>query len=199
MDFKPITGNVRSEEKYRELCRTARIEKKSLELKLRVCEFSSCKGQCCSQGVYLDEGEALDLQDILRTKNEELIQIGIADPGKCIVQEEYPEVGLVNRTALKPREFSKMVPQFPAQFPDTCCSLLLEDGRCALQALAVKEGKHKWFYKPIGCWLYPLMLDEDDPQGCSLKVYDAESDKEGRTELAEFNPFTPWRKNPQRK
>ena len=34
--------------------------------------------------------------------------------------------------------------------------------RCVLQRLAVDEGRHPWFWKPISCWMHPLVLRPGD-------------------------------------
>jgi hypothetical protein len=38
------------------------------------------------------------------------------------------------------------------------CIFSMDDGRCALQKRAEAEGRHKWHYKPVNCWKYPLSI-----------------------------------------
>jgi Fe-S-cluster containining protein len=40
------------------------------------------------------------------------------------------------------------------------CTFLDKDGLCTLQKLAIKEGIHKWKYKPEYCILFPLTVFE---------------------------------------
>jgi hypothetical protein len=47
----------------------------------------------------------------------------------------------------------------PEHFTATRCVFALADARCALQVLAVEEGKHPWVYKPRACWLHPLRVN----------------------------------------
>ena len=34
----------------------------------------------------------------------------------------------------------------------------MEDGSCALQKFGEAQGRHKWYYKPVNCWKYPLSI-----------------------------------------
>jgi hypothetical protein len=38
------------------------------------------------------------------------------------------------------------------------CVFSMDDGCCALQKLSEAEGRHKWHYKPVNCWKYPLSI-----------------------------------------
>jgi hypothetical protein len=67
----------------------------------------------------------------------------------------------VERTAVKPRAFHALVPDYPAHFPDTACAFLTPDARCALQVIAEAEGRHPWTYKPLACWLHPISISPE--------------------------------------
>jgi hypothetical protein len=56
--------------------------------------------------------------------------------------------------AARPRCVS--LPRQAGAFANTRCGFAEADGKCGLQTLAVKLGKHKWAFKPMGCWLFPL-------------------------------------------
>jgi len=49
----------------------------------------------------------------------------------------------------------------------SACVFLLPDCRCSLQVAAEKLGLHKWEYKPIVCWLFPLKsIIVEEKNGC---------------------------------
>jgi hypothetical protein len=62
------------------------------------------------------------------------------------------------KTAVMPRRFSETVEGFPAHFRNTACAFLAPNGRCSLQVLAEARGRHRWYYKPVRCWTFPLLL-----------------------------------------
>lgn len=55
--------------------------------------------------------------------------------------------------------------------PDTTCAAMLDDGRCAFQVLAIARGRHPWYWKPMICWLHPVVADAEGirllPEGVS--------------------------------
>ena len=95
-------------------------------------------------------------------------------PEKVIVDGSF--LGLVEgpKTATVPRVWRDRVANYPAHFEDTACCFLLDDGRCSLQALSMARSKHRWYYKPTGCWLHPLTTDHAPP--CCIGLHDDSSD-----------------------
>jgi hypothetical protein len=126
--------------------------------------------------MYLAESEAAELTKIVHQHRQELQELGLELPEQVITREEDADGTSTPRIALKPRAFSQIVDNYPSHFPDTCCSFLLADGRCGLQALGMRtEILHKWHYKPLGCWYYPIYLDEET-QPATLKICTREDD-----------------------
>lgn len=76
-------------------------------------------------------------------------------PATYIADSEW-EGNVGRKTAVYPFEYRDK----PAHFAHTRCAFSEADGKCSLQTLAVEHGKHKWAYKPAGCWLFPLSADE---------------------------------------
>ena len=185
-----LTAHTKSATRIKESLKIARFDAASFEVGLTPCQGGLCKGTCCSHGFYPEADEEADLLAILAEKENDLVQLGVKKPAEWIVDEEHPEFGSVRRIALQPRPFSKMVENFPKHFPDTACCLLLENGHCALQTLAMNEGKHKWFYKPILCALFPIIVDENDTGDITVMIYDQNKDTEQRTEYIGFNNDT---------
>lgn len=113
--------------------------------KLAPCDLAACEGMCCHDGVYLSEEEARALRRLVFRRRAELPDL----PDRFVVHE-----GGAPKTAVRPHAYRQA--DFPAHFPRTRCVFALPDARCALQALAVKDGAHPWAYKPRACWMHPL-------------------------------------------
>lgn len=124
---------------------------------LAACSLAHCRGTCCTEGVYLNPEVAAVLRDVVR-RNEDLFkELGLDLSRPLIVAEAEGRV-THHRTALYPRPFHGRVDGYPPHFHDTACSFLLEDGRCALQSLAIARGLHPWHFKPLACWLHPISI-----------------------------------------
>lgn len=106
-----------------------------------------CSGECCYYGVYTDlkehnkiigiKDKIIPLLDDSQTANTKK---WFEDPGK----DEDFESGIAVGTEL----FNNK------------CVFLDKNGLCTLQKLAIKEGEHKWKYKPLYCILFPLTIYE---------------------------------------
>jgi len=95
------------------------------------------------------------------------------------------------RTATRPAETSELADDFPAHFPRTRCVFLDAEHRCVLQRLASDLGRHPWFWKPISCWMHPLLLRHgkrpvltlphpaDDPEAFTTCTHCGRSDPRG--------------------
>jgi hypothetical protein len=125
---------------------------------------------CCYEGTYLEKTEALELLRIVDAHSGRIQSIGVELPPNVVISETDDAGNSTPRIALKPRAFSSMVAHYPGHFADTGCTFLLDDGRCGLQTLGmISDSTHKWHYKPLGCWYYPIYLDEEtDP--ITLKI-----------------------------
>jgi hypothetical protein len=60
---------------------------------------------------------------------------------------------------------------YPVHFNETACVFLLNDGRCGLQILSERDGKHPRYYKPFTCWLQPIKLSDS-----AVRLYDETTD-----------------------
>ncbi|MCP4651991.1 MAG: hypothetical protein GY858_01210 [Candidatus Omnitrophica bacterium] len=146
--------------------------------------FSQCFGMCCSLYVGITHQEAEVLKGLTIAKKEALTQIGVKLTSDVRVYDcEIDRYYLAKRR----RKFFQLAGiihtlirrakgRYPINFKlfkdfSHCCVFSLKDGSCALQHLAVTEGRHPWFYKPINCWKYPLSIDN----GNVLTVFKKES------------------------
>jgi hypothetical protein len=119
-----------------------------IDPKIFTFKFScKCTGECCLYGVYTDLNES---KKILNIKNK-LIPLfdksQIKDANKWF---ESPE---------KDDDFESGI-AVGTEIYNHKCTFLDEDGLCSLQKLAIKEGAHKWKYKPQFCVLFPLTVFE---------------------------------------
>jgi Fe-S-cluster containining protein len=134
----------------------AELNVSSFTRRLAPCSLTRCGGTCCAEGASLNAEEALVLQQITRKHRPFFLQLITDFPEHPVVHEDE-----IHRTAVKPRSFREQVADYPEHFPETACTFLLEDGRCALQCKAEADGKHPWTYKPLACWLHPISLSGD--------------------------------------
>jgi hypothetical protein len=118
--------------------------------KLHYCDLAACEGICCSDGAFLAEGEEEMIHKVVKANPKHFAYL----PKNYIINGDWEgnEGRKTNVVRYKYRER-------PAHFADTRCCFAEADGKCGLQTLAVKKGEHKWKFKPMGCWLFPLAWD----------------------------------------
>lgn len=92
-------------------------------------------------------------------------------PDVLFVNGTWDGERLGRKTAVHEFNFDAVVPDYPPHFNQTACVFHLPDGRCALQALALQDGRHPWDYKPTTCWLHPINVS-----AMSIMVHDEISD-----------------------
>lgn len=118
--------------------------------KLKKCDMLKCKGFCCYDGVYISAEEEKRLREIINNHKDYF----------NLSADSYFEDGnwhnKVKGRKTATREF--IYPDnFPKHFNQTKCIFSDDEGLCAFQKLAIKEGKHPWIYKPLACCLFPLV------------------------------------------
>jgi hypothetical protein len=156
----------------------------SLRRPLERCELARCRGMCCYDGIYVEPETAAVLQELADTEAPFFRALGVALPAKVIVHGSWKGRVTGLKTAVAPRAFSAAVADFPKHFSDTACVFLAPDGRCGLQVLAEARGRHKWYYKPFGCWLHPITTVYGGRSQLGLE--DARSDPFRLTDYAGF-------------
>jgi hypothetical protein len=119
--------------------------------RLLPCALSTCEGICCSDGAYLRPEEERRIHRLVKKHAEHFDHL----PPDYII-EPGPDDPPGRKTQVRAHRYRNK----PAHFSDTRCVFTEADGRCSLQTLAVAKGKHKWAYKPAGCWLFPLISDD---------------------------------------
>lgn len=119
------------------------------------CE-GECAGSCCYDGTYVEPDEETVLGCLLDSNRDFFGSLGIDIEIQRFVPSRWPEPG--TQTALAPRP-DKFPPDTPDHFKTgLACFLLLDDGRCSLEVFARAHGLHRWHYKPMCCWTYPIIV-----------------------------------------
>jgi hypothetical protein len=151
-----LTAFPQTEETLRQQFAGATFAVASLQRPLPPCDLSVCKGMCCYDGVYLEDDEAKVIAELAHSEADFFRELGLSLPEAVVVPGDFHGLMTGPKTATTPRQWRNRVENYPAHFEDTSCCFLLEDGRCSLQVLSVARDRHRWYYKPTGCWLHPL-------------------------------------------
>lgn len=142
----------------------AAVDHSAFEILLPLCELSKCRATCCHDGVILSPEEAGLLGEL---------STGVT---------RLPDGRFKTETVKAPD--SQLADDFPPHFPKTRCVFLDDEHRCRWQLKALQEGKHPWFYKPISCWMHPIILKNEGDRPL-LTVISREQDQ------ARFPSHTP--------
>ena len=149
--------------------------------RLLPCELKRCEGICCSDGAYLrPEEERRDHREVNKYREhfDHLPRDYVIDPG--------PDDPPGRKTQVRPHTYSNK----PKHFASTRCVFTEADGKCSLQTLALAHGKHKWAYKPAGCWLFPLYSNDQGKIVAPPRLKRDDPHREGRA-YPGFVTYTP--------
>lgn len=165
--------------------REAAVDHAAFEGTLRICELAKCRATCCHDGVVLGEEEVAVIRALVEGQGEVLHRLGWE--GGAWLDED----GGRRKTATRPAEARELAEEFPAHFPKTRCVFLDGEHRCVLQRLAMEEGRHPWYWKPISCWMQPLRLDGGGRERPVLTLAGPEDDPLRREGYPGFSSCTP--------
>jgi hypothetical protein len=169
-----LTAFPHEESRLREDLACATLDHASLRRPLQHCDLAHCQGMCCYDGIYVEDEVATVLEALAVAEAPFFHALGVDLPEQVIVEGTWKGLVAGKKTAVAPRSLSTQVDGYPSHFHDTACVFLVADGRCSLQMLGVARGKHKWYYKPFGCWLHPLSTERGS--GGRIALDDVESD-----------------------
>lgn len=119
--------------------------------RLQSCDLARCEGICCSDGAFLQPAEVRKIRRVVAKHPGHFAHL----PEDFIVAGEW-HGNTGPKTNVRPHRYRDK----PAHLAATRCVMADDEGKCSLQTLAVGLGRHKWTFKPMGCWLYPLGLEE---------------------------------------
>ena len=106
-----------------------------------------CNGECCNYGVYTDLKE----HDYILSIKDKIIPM--------LDESQTRDVNKWFEPAEEDEDFESGV-AVGTELHNNKCVFLDKQGLCTLQKLAIKEGAHKWKYKPLYCILFPLTIYE---------------------------------------
>lgn len=132
--------------------REAALDHEAFSLPLRVCQLENCRATCCHDGVNLSQNESKVITEVISSNRPKL-----ADYGWHHERFLTKKMGTPHSITLPVAE-TDLPKRFPAHFPKTRCIFLDDEHRCVLQRLSMDHGHHPWFWKPVSCWLFPLIL-----------------------------------------
>ncbi len=121
-------------------------------LRLKRCNLNECEAICCYDGVSLHHGE----DKMIRSVVDRFPQYFIHMPNTYITYRERRDGTKVLVTAVRHFEYS--IQTLSKRFNSTKCVFSTDDHQCSLQVAAIGVGVHKWTFKPLTCWLFPLTL-----------------------------------------
>lgn len=158
--------------------REAALDHEAFAMPLKVCELSSCRATCCHDGVFVDDEQQAGIDAVVG----DLESYGLD-------RREWRESrdGRVKTATVGADEVAE---DFPAHFPRTRCVFLDEEDRCLLQRLAVDRGRHPWWWKPVSCWMHPLLLRSHGGRPL-LTLARPGSDPAAAPDYPGFGSFTP--------
>lgn len=140
---------------------TAPLDHASFHRPLSRCDLAECRGACCTDGAPLDAEEARVLGELAVREAAAFVRMGLR-PDRMVA---LTELGGVGHTGVRTRQEDERPVDRSLGLPPTTCAAMLSDGRCAFQALSVEQGRHPWYWKPMVCWLHPIVAA---PEGIRL-------------------------------
>jgi hypothetical protein len=152
------------------------------ELRVKRCGLAQCEARCCYDGAYLSAEDEQRIQAVL--SEEAAFFAFLPDPP--IVLGQWRDQTPGRKTATQPFDYTSV--DFPAHFTRTRCVFAQENGRCSLQVIAVRRGKHPWTYKPTACWAHPLHVS---PSGLEPPPVQQAADPDRCEGYPGFSTFTP--------
>lgn len=148
----PFTAYPGIEEALSGQLREAALDHGAFAMRLKACELPKCRATCCHDGALLTDEEMAGIGEAVEAHRDLLAGYGWEE-------ERYlTEEGRQGRTVTLEAGDELLADDFPPHFPKTRCVFLDAGHRCVLQRLAMDTGRHPWWWKPVSCWMHPLLL-----------------------------------------
>jgi len=138
--------------------RAAEVDHAAFARPLRRCELARCRATCCHDGVVVG-GEEIEVIGALVSARAGWFAASGRGTGGRLFEEGSGRWKTATRLATQ----GELAEDFPAHFARTRCVFLDREHRCVLQCLALAEGRQPWFWKPVSCWMHPLVLRPSPP------------------------------------
>ena len=179
-----LTAFPNSESYLKEVLEETDYDPLPFEQKFSRC--TDCKGMCCYHGAPLNEEEAEFLQSVADQERDYFASKGIELPEKVVIEGVWRGEPSGLKTAVRQWDYKERLPHFPKHWDNTACVFLNKEGWCGLQMYSNDCGKHKWFAKPLTCWLHPINFPDDG----GMTVYGKEDDPTMYDDYPGFNTVT---------
>ena len=180
-----LTAFTRLETELGRQVREASLDHEAFAMPLKVCELGKCRATCCHDGVFLSGEERVEIGKAIESMATRLQSYNWSHNDWT----EQREGRVKTRTVEAGREL--LADDFPAHFPKTRCVFLDSEHRCVLQRLAMDDGRHPWWWKPVSCWMHPLLLRKDPTGRPVLTLARPDKDPAATEGYPGFGSFTP--------
>lgn len=185
----PLTCYVETAADLARQLQEAEVDHLAFERPMRPCVLAECMATCCHDGVHVSASEARVIWELLAEHAPLLATYGDDLPLHPL--EEAKSQGQW-KTRVRSARDSELAMDYPKHFPRTRCVFLDQQHRCKLQRLAVDTGRSPWFYKPLTCWMHPILLrtaSRSRPRPM-LTLADENDDPQKKPGYPGFAPFT---------
>jgi hypothetical protein len=167
-----LTAFPRTEQRLREMIKTVDMDRIKKEV-FPACSFLSaqCFGVCCSFKVAVTNEEAETLKAIVKENTaffrhaichipDEIIKTGTKLGQRYLTRRkrDFKELNRIIYALISDGKRNKIATLKDFFSFLHVCAFSMKDGGCSLQRLALEKGLHKWYYKPINCWKFPLTI-----------------------------------------
>jgi hypothetical protein len=167
-----LTAFPKTEANLRELIKTIDSDRLKKDI-FPSCSFvnDKCFGVCCSFKVAVTGEEAQTLSLLARDNKNYFERAGCHIPKEITKKHAITGQRYLARRRRGFKELNRIIYSVitdstrskTATMRDLfsflhVCIFSMRDGGCSLQRLALEKGLHKWYYKPINCWKFPLTV-----------------------------------------
>lgn len=150
--YGPSTAYPGIEETLSRQLREAALDHEAFTMRLKACELPKCRATCCHDGALLTDEEMAGIGEAVEGHRDLLASYG------WTAEQYLTETGRQGRTVTLEADGEALAEDFPQHFPKTRCVFLDPQHRCVLQRLAMDTARHPWWWKPVSCWMHPLLL-----------------------------------------
>jgi hypothetical protein len=175
--FKILIGLFRKPEPARGKWRKRLVDQGQLDgISLDRCQFpGGCRGICCGKGARMPKAEGERIARFVQAHPEHFRHLqrvaqplvpldALGKPWLCTTEIVTPS-GLGKKGLYRAATAGETVTR--QDNAGSMCVFTLADGRCSLQVAAEALGFHKWEFKPMTCWLFPLKsVMVEEKHGC---------------------------------
>jgi hypothetical protein len=152
--------------------REAAVDHAAFETPLLPCDLTRCRASCCHDGVVLSREEGDLIENLLQAFPDSF-------PPDARLEASGSSNGSL-KTATRPARDHDCAEDYPDHFTRTRCVFLDHNHRCTLQLHSSERGHHQWFFKPISCWMHPVLLQRSAPDHRPVLTLRTTADDERR-------------------